>query len=166
MEKTHWKKLNNPDYIGAYELMRGDTPVELTVTMQTVSQRTVKGADGKSDMCLVADLDGFKPFIINSTNAKMITKLLATPYIEDWKGKKIILVVKKIKAFGDVVDALRVKDTLPNAKLPELKQSDTINFNKVVTAMKGGFTVEQVRTKWDISKEVETILYQKANEKV
>jgi len=166
MEKTHWKKLNNPDYIGAYELMKGSEPIELTVTMEKVSQRQVKGADGKNDMCLVADLKGFKPFIINSTNAKTITKLMGTPYIEDWVGKQIILTVRKVKAFGDIVDALRVKDTLPVAKLPELKQTDTVNFNKVVEAIKNGYDIATVRTRWSVSKEVETILFSKANETV
>jgi hypothetical protein len=152
MEKTHWKKLNNPDYIGAYELMRGDEPIELNVELGEVSQREVKGADGKTDICLVADLKGLKPFIINSTNAKMISKLLNTPYVQDWKGKTITLYVKKIKAFGDVVEALRVKDSLPATQKPELNEQHP-NWSKCQTAKQNGTTIEQLRTKYTISDE-------------
>jgi hypothetical protein len=48
--------------------------------------------------------------IINKTNAKIITKILDTPYIEHWAGKSIIIYAAKVRAFGETVDALRVKN--------------------------------------------------------
>lgn len=37
------------------------------------------------------------------------------------------------------------------AKLPELKPSDTKNWDKVVEALNGNYTLEQIETKWYIS---------------
>ncbi len=116
-KKTHWKKLNNPNYLGAYELM-GVTD-ELTVTIDKVVKESVKDMNGRSEDCTVAYLKNQKPLILNATNCKTITKLYNTPFIEDWKGLKITLIVQQVKAFGDVVDALRIKQSIP--KKDELK---------------------------------------------
>lgn len=109
---THWKKLNNPDYLGAYAFNRGE---EKTVTIASVGNEMVHSPDGKSEECLVAHFTdrNIKPMILNATNCKMITKLHKTPYIQEWIGKRIILVVRQVKAFGDIVDAVRVKPELP-----------------------------------------------------
>jgi hypothetical protein len=104
---THWKKLTNPNYIGAYDLQPNQ---EVKITIKSVGQEMVKGADGKEEQCVVARLEGtVKPFILNKTNMKIITKVLETPYIEQWAGKSIIIYSAKVKAFGEMVDALRVK---------------------------------------------------------
>lgn len=105
---THWKKLTNPNYIGAHDFQPGQ---ELTVTIQSVSKENVKGADGKEEQCIVARLvKAQKPLILNKTNCKIIQKVLGTPYIEKWAGGKIILYVANVKAFGEMVDAIRVKN--------------------------------------------------------
>lgn len=105
---THWKKLTNPNYIGAHDLQPNQ---ELTLTIDAVLQEMVKNQDGKDEMCIVARIKGAKkPMILNKTNCKIITKVLDTPYIEEWAGRKIIIYVAKIKAFGEAMDALRVKN--------------------------------------------------------
>ncbi len=118
MEKTHWKKLSNPNYIGSYSIEPGQ---DLTVEIVSVSKEMVMGADGKKEECIVATLKNQKPFILNVTNCKTISTLLETPYIEEWKGKSITLYVQQVKAFGEVVDALRVR--AGRAPLPELTPS-------------------------------------------
>lgn len=111
MAKTHWKKLSNPNFLGAYSLEDGK---DLVLTIKTVRQEEVMGADGKKEDCIVCYFsDADKPMILNSTNAKMIQKLLGTPFIEEWSGHKIQIGSEKVKAFGDVVEALRVRKFLP-----------------------------------------------------
>lgn len=111
MAKTHWKKLHNPDYLGAYALEPGK---DLIVTIKSAGNEIVTGPDGKKEECMVIHFaEKVKPMIINSTNAKTITKLFKTPYIEDWQGKKIQLFTDKVKAFGEVVEALRVRPKAP-----------------------------------------------------
>ena len=150
--KTHWKKLDNPNYIGAYSLMDGEVK-DLTVIIEKVVTEEVKTDRGK-EICKVAYLKGQKPMILNATNSKAIQKIYGTPYIEDWKGKAITLYVAKIRAFGDEIECLRIRDIKPKQKaLNELKPSDTDNWNKVILGLKNGFTIEQVKTKWLLSKE-------------
>ncbi len=115
---THWKKLTNPNYLGAYSIEDGK---DLILTIGTVAEETVIGADGKREDCPVCHFEerGVKPMILNSTNMKMITKLLGTPYIENWRGHKIQIGAKKVKAFGEIVEALRVREFLPAANNPK-----------------------------------------------
>lgn len=108
---THWKKLTNPDYLGAYALEDGK---DIILTINYVREETVTGTDGKKDDCVVCHfVERVKPMILNATNMKTISKLFGSPYIEDWKGKQIQIGSEKVKAFGDIVDALRVRKFLP-----------------------------------------------------
>ena len=108
---THWKKLTNPNYIGAHDLQPGQ---ELKLTIESVSQEMIKGMDGKEEMAIVARIKGAKkPMILNKTNCKIISKIHDTPYIEQWSGKDIIIYSAKVRAFGEMVEALRVKNQKP-----------------------------------------------------
>ncbi len=111
---THWKKLTNPDYLGAYSLEPGQ---DIVLTIERVQVETVTGPEGKKEECVVCYWrEREKPMILNSTNAKMIQKLLKTPYIEEWSGHRIQIGVEMVKAFGEIVDALRVRNFLPEEK--------------------------------------------------
>lgn len=111
MEKlTHWKKLINPDYLGAYSL---DGLPELNVTIEKVVREIVTGTGGKKEECTVAYLQNNKPFIINRTNGKTITKVLKSPYVEEWVGKSITLYATTTKVAGEDVECLRVRPIAP-----------------------------------------------------
>lgn len=111
MALTHWKKLDNPDYIGAYAFQPNE---EKTLTIKMVRREIVTGAEGKKEECTVVHfVEPEKPLILNATNGKMITKTAGTPYIEQWTGVRIILGVERVKAFGDIVDAVRVSKKRP-----------------------------------------------------
>lgn len=117
MAKTHWKKLTNPDYLGAYAL---DDGKDVILTISYVREEKVTGSDGKKDDCVVCHFsERVKPMILNSTNMKTITKLFGTPYIEDWPGRRIQIGIEKVKAFGDVVDALRIRKFIPAENVPK-----------------------------------------------
>lgn len=111
MEKlTHWKKLINPDYLGAYSL---DGMSEINVTIEKVVRELVTGNGGKKEECTVAYLKNQKPFIINRTNGKTITKVLKSPYVEEWCGKTITLYATTTKVAGEEVECLRVRPVAP-----------------------------------------------------
>lgn len=122
-KKTHWKRLTNPDYLGAYALNEGQ---ELIATIQYVCEEKVIGTDGKKEDCTVAHFQerDLKPMILNATNCKTITKLYKTPYIEEWSGRKIQIFSDHVKAFGEVVEALRIRPFIP--KVAVLKQDKPI----------------------------------------
>jgi len=144
--KVHWKQLMNTDYIGAYSLQPGE---ERTVEIVEVSQKEIKGAGGKKDLKPVATLKGEKPFIINATNAKTLTRLFCSPYIEDWKGKSFTLIAETIKdkQTGEEMDALRIKPTKP--ALPELTPNHPA-WNEAIKAVKAG-KLDRVLAKYALS---------------
>ena len=114
MAQTHWKSMTNPNYLGVYSLPDGR---DVILTIKSVGQESVMGTDGSTEQCVVMRFqEPVKPFICNKTNLKQITKLLKTPYVEQWAGHKIQIGSEKVKAFGDVVDALRVRSKLPQAQ--------------------------------------------------
>lgn len=114
MEKTHWKKLTNPNYLGAYAFQPGE---EKTVTIKEVKREVIQNQNGKEECTVAYFKEDLKPLILNKTNADAIARVWGTPYIEDWAGKKIILKVKKVSAFGDMVDAVRVSKERPTEEV-------------------------------------------------
>ena len=111
---THWKRLMNPDYLGSYALEPGE---ELIVTIKSVGNEEVTGTDGKKEICSVIHFfEDVKPMILNATNNKTIANLFKTPYIEQWIGRKIQIYTEKVRAFGEIWDALRIRPFLPVEK--------------------------------------------------
>ena len=107
MAKTHYKKFLNPDYLGAYALEDGR---DIILTIGSIKQDTVVGTDGKKEVCSVCHFrENVKPMILNATNSKTIAKLFDSPYVEDWIDHRIQIGIERVKAFGDVWDALRVR---------------------------------------------------------
>jgi hypothetical protein len=154
---THWKKLTNPDYLGAYELMDGsEKGKDMVVTIDRVVRQMIAGADGKKEECTVCYLKECKPMILNATNQKTIQKLFNSPFIEKWAGGRMTLYVAKVKAFGDVVDALRIRPTVP--QLPELSPThDKWNGAKqAITA--GTTTVDAIRKSFTLTAANEALL--------
>lgn len=115
MGKIHWKLLQNPDFLGAYALEPGE---DLIVTIDNSRKEQFTGTGGKKDEGLVIHFKekDIKPMICNATNAKTITKIVGSPYIEDWSGSKIQLYSAEVSAFGETVDALRVRPFPPKTE--------------------------------------------------
>ncbi len=142
MKKTHWKKMQNPDYLGAYSLDTGNGYSDIVAKIKVVKVENITGADGKKEECVVAHLVGQKPMILNVTNLKMLEKLFKTPYIEDWSNRDIQVGVEKVKAFGETVDALRIRKFLPKtAETPkcadtgkEITATEKMTIAQIVTA--------------------------------
>lgn len=159
MEKTHWKKLTHPDYIGAYELMKGDKNIELPVKIEAVKREIVQGPDGKKEECTVMTIPPHKPMILNATNQKALTKAIGSPFIEDWGGKMVTLYVAKVRAFGETIDALRIKDVLytpPALPVLDIKHP---KWNDAKASVKEGkATIDAIRKSYTLSAENEKLL--------
>lgn len=119
---THWKKLVNPDYLGAYSLTKGESKI---LTIKEVTREMVKGTGGKSQECTVAHFkENEKPMILNRTNCKAIQKAYKTPFIEDWANKKVEIYAVNIDAFGEKdIEALRIKPEEPRLEKPFLEDN-------------------------------------------
>ena len=143
--KTHWKKLTNPNYLGAYDFQQGEKRI---VTIKEVKQEKVQGSDGKSDDCIVAYFTEGKPMILNVTNCKAIAKAHGTNYIEEWNGLNVTLYVTMVSAFGQTVEALRIEPVKPKS-LPSLTSD---RFTKAIKALQDGkVTKESITTKYELT---------------
>lgn len=104
----------NPNYLGAYDLYDLNVS-EITVTIKKFTEDDVV-ANGQTSKCAVMHFEeSYKPMIINPTNKKVLAKLFHSKLSENLIGKKIIIHYEKVKAFGKIHDALRIKDELPKA---------------------------------------------------
>ena len=147
--KTHWKTLSDSPYLGAYSLQPGQ---EIQLTIAKAGTEQVTSADGSKETCRVIHFKekGVKPMIVNATNAKTIAKLAGSPYLEDWPGTKVQIYAEKVRAFGDTVEALRIRNFRPKAVMPLPKCTDcgkeiTPAFGKTAAWMVE-YTMENYKT--------------------
>ena len=152
--KGHWKKQFNYEYLGSYSL---DGKKEAVVTVSRLAQEKVTGQQGRKEDCFVVYFKEFdKGMILNRTNARAIEKVAGSGLVEDWVGVQVTLYVEKgVKAFGDVVDALRIIDKKPTRQTMT-KEIET----SMLDAIKNGKAtqVEQALIKYNMTdKQKETI---------
>lgn len=154
---THWKRLHNPNYIGAYALQPNEEPV---FTIARVGMEMVVGTDGKKEECCVMHFQerDVKPMILNVTNSKTLERMYGTPYIEEWPGRKVQLYAAKVNAFGTEVEALRIRPKEPVAQKPELVPGTDKWRNAVQSVIDGNATIEFIKSKRTLSAENEEIL--------
>ena len=160
---THWKKFHNPDYIGAYAFEPGQ---EIIATIKSAGIESVTGSAGKKDDCMVvrfkeADL---KPLICNVTNAKAITKAVGSPYIENWSDQKIQLYTTTVSAFGEDVEAVRVRPKQPKTVKPDLNPTHAKWKGAVDSIASGSASIEIVKGYFTITKENEQRLLAEAEQ--
>ena len=111
MSETHWKKLINPDYLGAYSLEPGQ---DMVLTIKQVRKEMITGTGGKKEECIVCHWqENQKPMILNVTNCKTIAKLTKTPFIEKWAGHRVQIYSDTTKFGGEIVECLRIRKEPP-----------------------------------------------------
>jgi hypothetical protein len=106
----------NPNYLGSWDL--DELPNrEAILTIDHIKDEDVVAA-GQKETCTVCHWTdkAFKPMILNVTNKKTICKLYKTKDTEKLKGKSVVIGVDKVKAFGDVYDALRIRSRIPQVQ--------------------------------------------------
>lgn len=132
-EKTHWKKLTNPNYIGDYSIPEGQ---DLVAKIDYVAQETINDPTGKKKDAVVAHFsDGTKPMVLNKTNLKTMSRIFGTSYIEDWHGRSIQIWFDPNVKFGrDRVGGLRVRPFIPQQQRAALVCTDC---GKAITASGG-----------------------------
>lgn len=155
-QKTHWKKTDNPNYLGAYSFedpreskigtIASINPTETVYNPSTNSDETVFVISFKQA--------SLKPMILNTTNKKAIAKATGSDFIEDWVGKSIELFVTKVKAFGEMVDAVRVRPKAPKLKKPTLTPKHK-KWKTVKTQLASGdLEMSTVEQHFTVSKEM------------
>lgn len=151
--KTHWKKLVDPRYIGAYSLPNGD---DMTVTIDRVQKENITMMGGKKEDHSIMYIHGNKPLILNVTNSKSIHKLYG-PFIEDWAGQRITLYASTAKMGGEMVECLRIR---PNVATKQKQSITDDRLNSAIQKIKeGSYTVEKLRSSFTFTQDQDATIY-------
>jgi len=161
--KTLWKKNLDSRYISGEDLqmefhgLRKEMIVQIerfndtdTFDQNTQTKKTATGLYLKE----VTGTPLYKPVILNTTNAKFFTKETGSPYMEDWIGHTVMLYAQKDSRHGYVV---RFKKYV----LPYLAKSGKDFDNCYKAIHTSGYTMDQIKKKYQVTPEVEGMLMQK-----
>lgn len=121
---THYKSTKDNKFLGSWDLVAGEKngkPVykEIVVEIDKVGiQEEIENhqTNSKDIKNVVYFKNGIKPMVLNATNTKMIVTASGTPFMEKWKGTKVMVYVETgvympgtRKADNITTDALRIK---------------------------------------------------------
>ena len=151
MDKTHWKKAFNKEFLGAHDIDEGQ---ELKVTIKNVIVKQVKDPQGADKNCNIAVfVENVKPMILNVTACKQMKRFAGSNYINDWNNVPVQIYVQTIKAFGEVTDALRIRDQQPRNGKPELTP-ESKQWEEAVAAFKDPAKgLEAITKRYEITNE-------------
>lgn len=143
--KTNINKLRNPNFLGGWDLMdeNGKT-INRVFTIKEIKVEKVfnQKIQDETDALTLFFIEA-KPMILNATNRKTLCKVLGTEFIEDMVGQKIELTTKKVKAFGEIHDAIRIV-----ASKPTQAEQIQINISDVLEKLKACQNQNQLRELW------------------
>lgn len=102
-------------FLGGWSFENGDE----TLTIESVAEEEMYDAEtgGKKKGLVAHFREKDLPMVLNVTNCETISEVTGSDKIADWIGKKIIVGTSKIKAFGKVHDAIRVRSTIPDEEI-------------------------------------------------
>lgn len=146
--KTHWKKAFNKDYLGSHDLDEGK---DLVAVIDHVEVREVKDAQGASKCNIAIFTTAIKPMILNVTNCKTVKAFAGSNYIEDWKQIPVTIYSRDVKAFGEVVEALRIREKQPTLTKPELTPDHQMWAKAVEHLNKPESTIEDITKRYTVS---------------
>lgn len=109
--KGDFRKFMDKNFLGSWDVPDDE---DLVLTIDHVEQNDVKNERG-SERKLVAHFaeKGYKPMILNTTNAKRIGKVAGSNKVETWENLRIAIYTEKVTAFGGTTDALRIREYAP-----------------------------------------------------
>lgn len=146
---TNINKLRNPNYLGGWDLQdaSGKT-VDIIVTIKEVKQEeTFNQKSQTMEPVLTVYFQEVKPIILNATNRKTLCKVTDTEYIELMVGKRIQLTTKKIRAFGEMHDAIRIVSK-PSSQLSAVEQPKQVDEVDCIARLEKADTVALLAEIW------------------
>lgn len=157
--KTHWKKAFNKDYLGSHDLDEGKDLVAVIDHVESREVKDPKDANKKENFNIAFFTTKIKPMILNVTNCKTIKAFAGSNYIEDWKQLPVTIYSREVKAFGEVVEALRIREKQPVMTKPELTPDQPVWAKAIEHLAKPNATIEDITKRYTVSPEnVELLL--------
>lgn len=105
-----FRKFMDKNFIGSWDIPDDN---DLILTIDHAEQEEVKNDRGTETKLTVHFVEDYKPMICNTTNSQAISKVAGSTKVERWENCKIALYTERVKAFGTVTDAVRVRDYAP-----------------------------------------------------
>lgn len=140
-----FRKFMDKNYLGHWDVPEGD---DLILTIDHAEQNDVKNERGSEKKLTIYFVErGYKPMILNTTNAERIEKAYGTGRVEEWPGKKVSIYTEMVSAFGGTKKALRIRDYPPreteaiceDCRMPVVRHGD-YSVNKII---------ERSRARWN-----------------
>lgn len=99
-------------FLGGWTFEDGDK----TLTIKGVGEEEMYNADtgGKKKGLALRFEELDLPMVLNVTNSETIASVVGSDRLADWIGRKIVVGSSKVKAFGKVYDAIRVRPEKPD----------------------------------------------------
>lgn len=144
MSETHWKKLVDTNYLGSWDIVGGRLVLQIVKIKQERIFNQNKNAEESCTVAYFSD-ERYKPMILNKTNCKTMQKLTGSPYIENW-AVRVEIKTEKVKAFGELVEALRIEKTIPQQQAtaaPKAEPPKCADCTKPIEQL-GNYTPEQM----------------------
>lgn len=141
MRKTHIDSLRNPNYLGGWDFLdeNGKTSTKVVTITDIKNESVFNQKTQGEEQVLTVFFNECLPIILNATNRKMLKKVTATDFVEDMIGKQITLTTKKVKAFGEMHDAIRI---IPNTATVQ------VNDTKAIATLNEATTLVELQSKW------------------
>ena len=109
--KGDFRKFMDKTYLGSWDVPDDE---DLILTIDHVEQNDVKNERGSERKLVIHFAEsGYKPMILNTTNAKAIGKVCGSNKVENWEGLRVAIHTEKVTAFGGTTDALRIREYAP-----------------------------------------------------
>lgn len=106
-----FRKFMDKSFLGSWDVPDSG---DLVLTIDHAEQNDVKNERGSERKLVIHFREqGYKPMILNTTNAKRISAAYKTTKVDEWEGKKISIYREKITAFGSEQECLRIRDYPP-----------------------------------------------------
>jgi hypothetical protein len=105
MSKTHINTIMPKNTLGAWDFPQ---PREMVIERVQQEELFVPGENKKTKKATIWFRGEQKFMVLNATNKSAIVSLYG-PYIEDWRGKVVILYSAKARFGRETVDAIRIK---------------------------------------------------------
>lgn len=162
--KTHWKKNLDSKFISGEDLKGGLNGLksEMNVVIEKFSDAQTFDQNKQTNTVITGlflkEINGksiYKPTVLNKTNAKFLSKEFGSELMEDWINKPVTIWAMPDSRHGFVV------------RFKKFAKPVLINGSKEYEGCKkaidsGSYTLEQIKTKYTLSKEVETLLTTKS----
>lgn len=154
-ERISWKRMKKSPYLTSAAFNGSE---RIVLTIKRAEQNMSAGLAKNSDHNIIHFVEpGYKPMLVNTTNAVVIESLCGSEYIADWPGLMIELyTIDGIEAFGAIHDGvLRISRRKINAK--PILDENAKNWDYTIKQLENKSTDwSVVENYYNVSEEIKT----------